>query len=351
MAWRIHDLVVEGEIDNTTKGLVRGWLQFSDRPNRVTLFLKGGCHPDLAGWRFRITRRRPVPEWAEPADSTDLAMEQVGHAGDITADQTIKDSDCPTDELLARIRAGEPPPHIMRKALYLEWYSDRNGRVVIQDTRLGVERIGERAFELTEEDLARKREEAEQAVEEFAAQGVTVESTTIEFPSQWPSDEEIEETFGPGALAVDYDPQGGNAQRALQALPEIDLSHLVDPFPGLEIEDEIPGLPPPRKRCRKIRELVDPPLTPPTASQLTQQRAQVELRKLALLLLPWNIHIQVCPHFDPKFALEWAEYSVLWANVPDSLADEEPAPPIIFRSADNCEHCREELGEQWRAPS
>ena len=31
-----------------------------------------------------------------------------------------------------------------------EWYSNRNGRVVIQSTRLAVERIGDRAFELTE---------------------------------------------------------------------------------------------------------------------------------------------------------------------------------------------------------
>ena len=51
------------------------------------------------------------------------------------------------------------------KALYLEWYSRRNGRVVIQDTRLAVERISERAFALTEEQWA---EQAKQNQEEMS---------------------------------------------------------------------------------------------------------------------------------------------------------------------------------------
>jgi hypothetical protein len=67
------------------------------------------------------------------------ASEQIGEAGDILADQVLRHFDCPAEEL--------------RQAVYLEWYSDQNGRVVIQDTRLGVERLGARSFELTEDDL------------------------------------------------------------------------------------------------------------------------------------------------------------------------------------------------------
>jgi hypothetical protein len=351
MAWRLQDLVVEGEIDNTTKGIVTGWIQFSDRPDRVRLCLLGDCHPDLAGWRFKIKRRRPVPPWAEPADSTPLAAEQSGHAGDITADQTLRDSDCPVDELLARIRAGEPAPHIMRKALYLEWYSSRNGRVVIQDTRLGVERIGQRAYELTEEDLQRKREENELGCAQSADLGYQVVEVSFGPEPYWPSDEEIEERFGFEALAICLDPQQGPVAEAVRRLPGVGLFQSPEPFPGLQIVDDIPDLPPLPPRHRKVRELFDPPLTPPHASQLTEQRARVELRKMELLLLPLDIHIELCPHFDPKFALEWAECSVLWADVPESLADKEEVEPVVFRSSDNCETCREELGERWRAPS
>jgi hypothetical protein len=146
MAWRISELVEGGELDNTVKGRVTGWIRLTGRGEPLRLDLRGDCHPDLAGWRFRILRVDPVPAWAEPVDIGDLSTDQTGDVGDITADQLLRHYDCPVEELLARIRAGEPPPTELRKALYLEWYSQRNGRCVIQDTRLGVERLGERAI-------------------------------------------------------------------------------------------------------------------------------------------------------------------------------------------------------------
>jgi hypothetical protein len=179
MAWRIADLVLDGELDNTRKGLVTGWLRLAGREEPVRLELSGNCRPDLAGWRFRIVRREPVPAWAEPVDLDGFASEQIGEAGDILADQILRHYDCPVDELLARIRAGEPPPEDLRPALYLEWYSDRNGRVVIQDTRLGVERIGERTFELTAEDLRLEQEAGEQRLEELRQQGYVIEETPL----------------------------------------------------------------------------------------------------------------------------------------------------------------------------
>ena len=175
MAWRISDLVLDGEIDNTRKGRVVGWLRLSDRTELLRLQLRGDCHPDLAGWRFRVVRVDPVPKWAEEKNADGLSTDQSGEAGDITADQVLRHFDCPVDELLARIRAGEPPPTEWRKALYLEWYSDRNGRVVIQSTRLGVERLGERAFELTAEDLRRKADEAQRELDELRRQGVIID--------------------------------------------------------------------------------------------------------------------------------------------------------------------------------
>jgi hypothetical protein len=116
-----------------------------------------------------------VPPWADPVDLSGMFTEQVGHTGDMTADQLLRHYDCPVGELLARIRAGEPPPTEYRKALYLEWFSQRNGRVVIQDTRLGVRRTGQRAFELTEEDPRRKDEQARREIEELRKQGFIIE--------------------------------------------------------------------------------------------------------------------------------------------------------------------------------
>lgn len=171
MAWRPDRLVHCGELDNTQLGWTIGWLQLDGLTDRVKLKLVGNCHPDLAGWKFRIYRidaELPEPETSDdndvPPDYSSLSLEQSGHVGDITADQLIKHHELPTSELVRRLMAGEKPPFTWRKCLYLEWYSHANGRVVIQSTRLAVERLGDRAFELTEDQW---QEQAKQNNEEL----------------------------------------------------------------------------------------------------------------------------------------------------------------------------------------
>lgn len=213
MAWRIADLVVDGELDNTVKGRVTGWLRLVGRAEALRLELRGNCRPDLAGWRFRIVRLEPIPAWAEPVDLEGFATEQIGEAGDILADQILRHYDCPVAELLARIRAGEPPPTDLRPALYLEWYSDRNGRVVVQDTRLGVERLGRRTFELTAEDLRLEKEEGARRLEEIRRQGYIIEETPLGvlFYQQDASDES-----GDDSLQAEFDREAERIDRAIQ---------------------------------------------------------------------------------------------------------------------------------------
>lgn len=165
MAWRPTDWVLEGELDNTTLGWTIGWVRLLDRDEPLRLKLAGNCHPDLAGWKFRIVRTEPSPNQFEPPDYSGIATDQSGTVGDITADQTLHHYECSIDEFLRRLHAGDRPPSTLRKALYLEWFSHRNGRVVIQCTRLAVERMGERAFELTEEEWV---EQAKQNSEEMS---------------------------------------------------------------------------------------------------------------------------------------------------------------------------------------
>ena len=163
MAWRPEHLLKSGELDNTRFGWTIGWLELDGIAERLQLKLAGNCHPDLAGWRFRIHRIEPEPlkdyDGEEPPDYSMFSRDQSGHVGDITADQIIKHFDIPTDELIQRLDAGERPPFTLRKCLYLEWFSNHNGRVVIQSTRLEVERLGKRAFELSEDEW---REQARQ---------------------------------------------------------------------------------------------------------------------------------------------------------------------------------------------
>jgi len=165
MAWRPSEWVLEGELDNTILGWTTGWISIAGIEEPLQLKLVGNCHPDLAGWKFKIIRTAPPASATEPLQQLeDLAINQSGYVGDITADQVLKEFDCSVEEFVKQSRAGNPPPTKINKALYLEWFSNKNGRVVIQSTRLAVRRQGERAFELTEEQWA---EQAKQNLEEI----------------------------------------------------------------------------------------------------------------------------------------------------------------------------------------
>lgn len=172
MAWRPDQLLQTGELDNTQRGWTIGWLQLDGFTDRLQLKLAGNCHPDLAGWKFRIHRIEPELSGDEdaPFDYSGISLDQSGHVGDITADQMIKHHDIPNDELVRRLIAGEQPPYTLRKCLYLEWFSNANGRVVIQSTRLEVERLGERAFELTEEEWKEQAKTNADELSHFMAQ-------------------------------------------------------------------------------------------------------------------------------------------------------------------------------------
>lgn len=172
MAWRPCDWVLAGELDNTIPGWTTGWVKILDHDEPVTLQMKlaGNCHPDLAGWKFKIVRTDPIPEWAEPKSLEGMSTDQSGHVGDITADQMLRHFECSVEEFVQRSHEGDQPATVLRKALYLEWFSNANGRVVIQSTRLAVERQGERAFELTDDEWAEQRKQNSEEMSHFMGQ-------------------------------------------------------------------------------------------------------------------------------------------------------------------------------------
>lgn len=174
MAARLSEVVEGGELDNTQFGWTIGWIKLRDQPEPLRLKLAGNCHPDLAGWKFQIVRieepRDDGPGATNPACYDFLDRDQSGHVGDITADQMLKQFDMPDDEAFERLREGESPPFTLRKSLYLEWFSNANGRIVIQCTRLAVERLGERAFELTAEQYANQLIQNHQEMSYFLTQ-------------------------------------------------------------------------------------------------------------------------------------------------------------------------------------
>ena len=129
MAFRIHDSIVRGEIDNRVKGTVRGKIWVAGRAAPVVLELKGNAWPDLAG--CLLTFANPLK--LDPHHHLDsLKPVQSGMIGDLTASRKVRVMEIPMPEAYLMRKRGEHVPEPMANSLYLEWFSEQNGRVVIE---------------------------------------------------------------------------------------------------------------------------------------------------------------------------------------------------------------------------
>lgn len=127
MAWRIEKNVVRGLIQNIVPGRVVGaiWLKGLNRP--LELNLKGNAYRDVAGARLEFANPDPVE-----GDYAGLELFQDGVVGDMTASKKVKEL---LDPDWRMGEDGAPPQFVWSNCLYLEWFSEANGRVLIETTR------------------------------------------------------------------------------------------------------------------------------------------------------------------------------------------------------------------------
>ena len=184
MAWRIHDSVIRGEIDNRVKGRVRGklWLDGLDKP--VKLDLEGNACPDLAGCLLKFKNpAKTSPMRTEP----EFNPLQRGKIGSLTASRKARVFTVPNEEAFAMIDRGEKPPTCMANALYLEWFSEGNGRVVIESAGYELT-ISAPEWRLTPAEEKQRANDAEAGWEMFSKQL----NDTLEKQKRGPKDPEAE---------------------------------------------------------------------------------------------------------------------------------------------------------------
>ncbi|MBV8216360.1 MAG: hypothetical protein JOZ08_24340, partial [Verrucomicrobia bacterium] len=92
-----------------------------------------------------------------------LKADQTGLVGDMTAARKVRVIDNLDYEAL---KDDQPFSEHMANALYLEWFSDTNGRVVVESTDYKIE-IGEPAWRLSPEDEVRQLEANAEAMQSF----------------------------------------------------------------------------------------------------------------------------------------------------------------------------------------
>lgn len=130
MAWRIEDAVAHGEIDNTVEGRTTGRIWLAGRDEPLILSLDGDCWRDLAGTRLEF--ENPAPRVV--ADSEALDIDQAGIVGDMTASRKNKVPTVSEEQAHELYQNHQEIPHEWHNTLYLEWFSEINGRVVIETT-------------------------------------------------------------------------------------------------------------------------------------------------------------------------------------------------------------------------
>lgn len=131
VAWRHGRLLKAGELDNTVPGKVTGWMEFTGLP-RVVFDLTGNFHElecevsDAKGAKILLT--------GEGAEDPDYPIEGF------TLEQTGK---------IGTISLSQQRPRIT-------WFSDINGRVVLELTSIEVIRPSNDQGTLTWDDLAKR---------------------------------------------------------------------------------------------------------------------------------------------------------------------------------------------------
>jgi hypothetical protein len=138
MAWRPTKFLIEGELDNTVPNKVTGWMRFMGKEETVTFDLTGNFHRDIRGAKIRFAN--------EPWGDEEFAKE---YAGAIHTHQTGKAGD---------ITAGLPPVDYVPFP-YFEFYTDQNGRMVIQLEPNQIEVVGRPIPAIESDPISREEQE------------------------------------------------------------------------------------------------------------------------------------------------------------------------------------------------
>lgn len=139
MALRLSKSVVKGEIDNRVPGKVTGklWLLGTARP--IELDLVGNARRDIAGFQIKFENPRPEPQKA----TRRLNRVQKGKLGECTASRKVKVLDCSLEKARELREDEKDVPVKLSNALYVEWFSDADGRVVVESTDYKIIVVGD----------------------------------------------------------------------------------------------------------------------------------------------------------------------------------------------------------------
>lgn len=135
MAIRLEKAIIRGEVTNTQRGRVTGRIWLLGRAEPVELSLGGNCLRDLAGCTLKFEN----PEPGEELPAALVSPDQTGLVGDMTASRKVRVPDVSDEELVKLLESRQPVPSRVSNCLHLEWFSETNGRMVVESTGFNLE--------------------------------------------------------------------------------------------------------------------------------------------------------------------------------------------------------------------
>ncbi|MBN1342345.1 MAG: hypothetical protein JXQ73_06675 [Phycisphaerae bacterium] len=315
MVLRLDNLVECGEIINTTKYSVHGWLGLKGREGPLVLDLTGDCDPDLRGRRFRFEARPgsdqdldgPSAPEGDDIDLSGLAWRQIGPTGTMTAARTREVAD----------GSGSRPI----RCLCLEW-SGQNGPISIE--------LEDPIIELIEAGESDAADDAEEGEDDAPFEGWTGE------PGE---DGEEEDGYGliSEELQRDLDREAAETDRSIKG--EDGSSDVIR---EMELMDDLIE----RGEGDPIGTILEETVKLPSPDALDDEGAERELKRLLALLAKYNIALSICEHFTPRDA-----YRLLLEHI----CIEESAYPELrstqwvqhFMTAEFCEECEAEMDREF----
>jgi hypothetical protein len=356
MAWRLNDLVVGGELLNTRHYSTHGWLELRDQERPLMLHLTGNCDPDLKGWHIRFTAKPPRRDPAqpdEPSNLSDLAWEQIGPTGNITAARKVRVSDCPPTEMYIRAKLGEMPPTEWKRCLYLEWFS-QNGRVVVELIDPEIEYVEFVAHgdgdESGEAQLAEAQPDDAPPTGGLSIQSIRLDDEgNVEIRDETPTpddldDDDQEDPYGliPSELQQMFDADAQETDRFLDDADEEKDEEKPDAIREMELMDDLiekgEGVP--------LMELFEGPLQLPHPDEVPDDEAEASVKMVLTHLAMFNVALDVCKHFSPR---------ELYRLLVEKICAGERAYPELqgtgwvqhFSTSDFCPACDAELEREY----
>lgn len=219
MAFRIDKAAVRGELSNEERGVVTGRIWLAGRKEPLVLRLRGDCLRDLAGCRVRFTNPRPSPD---PSLAV-LVPEQNGVAGELTASRKVRQPSVSDQEVLELLEKDQPVPCRIANCLYLEWYSEENGRVVIESADYTVG-VSVPAWTMTAEENAEQLDVSQKHFQRFI-HAITGDGEDEDEDED--EDEEEDDALGTGDGEEERDEAGLEAELRESAMAGLDPEDLA----------------------------------------------------------------------------------------------------------------------------